>query len=91
MWWLIGVGFGCAYLGYRILALREHMIETSTDLLKTKIRKHRELARKGNQESLRYLQSLDAALIKIERENSSADNQVLYSLQFEGLYPPSVL
>lgn len=47
--------------------------------------------RKGNHESLKYLQSLDAALVRVERENSSAGRQMLDSLQYEGLYPPSAL
>ena len=89
MWWLIGLG--SLYLGYKILVLRERMIETSINMLKAKILKHRELARKGNQESLKYLQSLDAVLLSIERENSSAGIQVLTSIQFAGLYPPSAL
>ena len=89
MWWLIGLG--SLYLGYKILVLRERMIETSINMLKAKILKHRELARKGNQESLKYLQSLDAVLLSIERENSSAGIQVLTSIQFAGLYPPSTL
>ena len=89
MWWLIGLG--CAYLGYKILVVREHLIETSTDMLIAKIRKHRELARRGNHESLKYLQSLDAAVARLEKEGGSASNQILTSLQFEGLYPPSAL
>jgi hypothetical protein len=61
------------------------------DLLEAKIRHHRELARKRNHESLRYLQSLDAALSKVEKENSPAGQQILAVVQYDGLYPPSAL
>ena len=89
MWWLIGIAG--LYGVYKILAMREHLIETSIDMLKAKIRKHRELARKGNRESLKYLQSLDAVVARLEKEGGAASSQILTTLQFEGLYPPSAI
>ena len=49
------------------------------------------MARKGSHESLRYLQSLDAAPSKVEKENSPAGQQSFASVKYDGLYPPSAL
>ena len=89
MWWLLGIAG--LYLGYRYVNWRQNTIDLVISNLKVKIRHHRELARKGNHESLRYLQSLDAALAKVEKENSTAGQQILASIQYDGLYPPSAL
>ena len=89
MWWLLGIGG--LYVGYKFITWRQGLIDVTIDGLKSKIRHHRELARKGNHESLRYLQSLDASLIRIEREQSTAGRQILDALQYDGLYPPSAL
>ena len=89
MWWLLGIG--SLYLGYRYVAWRQNAIDLVISNLKVKIQHHRALARKGNKESLRYLQSLDAALAKVDRENSSAGRQILASVQYDGLYPPSAI
>ena len=89
MWWLLGIGG--IYLGYRFVAWRQNTIGSVIDSLKAKIRHHRTLASKGNHSSLRYLQSLDAALAKVDKENSSAGRQILASIQYDGLYPPSTL
>ena len=89
MWWLLGLGG--LYAGYRYIAWRQNVIGATIDLLEAKIRHHRKLARKGEHESLRYLQSLDEALSKVEKENSPAGQQILASIQYDGLYPPSAL
>ena len=89
MWWLLGLGG--IYLGYRYITWRQNTIDLVISDLKSKILRHRELARKGNRESLKYLQSLDAALSKVEKEDSSAGRQILAAIQYSGLYPPSAL
>ena len=89
MWWILGISG--LFLGYKFITWRQRVIDVTLKTLKSKIQRHRELARKGNHESLKYLQSLDAALVRVERENSSAGRQMLDSLQYEGLYPPSAL
>ena len=42
-------------------------------------------------ETPEFKAALDAALAKVDRENSSAGRQILASVQYDGLYPPSAI
>lgn len=87
LWWILGIGG--LYGAYKVLATRQRMIEVSGQLLASKIKYHRDLARRGNRESVKYLRSLDALLDRLSREGGNASFQVVTSLQLQGLYPPS--
>ena len=88
-WWLLGAGG--AYVGYKVLSVRGELIGATVRMLESKIRFHREKARKGDKESLSYLKSLDAAVERIAREKDSTDNYIVTALQIDGLYPPSAI
>jgi len=89
MWWLVGIAG--AYLGYRLLTAREQLVDGATRGLASKIRRNRELARKGDREAMQTLKSLDALVEKLKNEDSNVAFQIISSLQFEGLYPPSAV
>jgi len=88
-WWLLGAGG--AYVGYQVLAARQEMIHATVAALEGKIRFHRDKASKGDKESLKYLRSLDAAVLRIGREKDSTDAYIIMKLQLDGLYPPSAI
>lgn len=89
LWWIIGAAG--LYGAYKVLTVRQEIVEVSERQIAAKITRHRDLARRGNRESLLYLKSLDAALQRVDREGSNAGLQIITSLQLQGLYPPSAI
>jgi hypothetical protein len=88
-WWILG---GAGLYGiYKFLGFRQRVIDVTSQQIASKIRYHRELARKGSHESVQYLKSLDGILERLNRENSNAAVQILTELQFQGLYPASAI
>jgi hypothetical protein len=89
LWWIIGISG--LYGAYKVLTVRQRLVEVSSQQVAAKVKLHRERARRGDRESVLYLRSLDAALERVDREGSNAGIQVITSLQLQGLYPPSAI
>lgn len=90
MWWWV-LGIGGLYLGAKVLLLRRRMVNATIELMCSKIRRHRELARRGNRESLLCLKSFDAVVTRLEKEHNAQADVIVAALQLEGLYPPSAI
>lgn len=89
MWWLLGIGG--LYVGLKLVAHRQKLIDVTIGNMEAKIRHHRELARKGNRESLNYLKSLDAVVERLSKAKTASGTQIVSVLQYDGLYPPSAI
>lgn len=90
LWWLLGIGG--LYGTYRFILFRQKLLAVTISELISKIVHHRELAKKGDQNSLKYLKSLDPLVYRLEKDTGSSSAQtIVAALQLKGLYPPSAI